>query len=73
VLISYSAILLYFTFDCKTAAKLNGAHLQEPKFKGKVPADYEDSFIKAYHTFRHQRVYDPETQTLVPLRYSLTP
>ena len=32
-----------------------------------IPADYEVDLHRAYETFCHQRVYNPETQSLVCL------
>ncbi|KAL7416292.1 PIN domain-like protein [Mrakia frigida] len=42
--------------------------LQHLRLEGKeIPADYRDQFRLAELTFLHQRVYDSETQRLVPL------
>jgi len=42
--------------------------IRDARFRGmKVPKDYEENFKKAELTFLHQRVFDPNTETLVPL------
>ena len=59
----------------KAAHKLVARH-RDPKqllralrfaYDVKVPLDYEDGFFRAIRTFKHQRVFDPRTNTVVPL------
>jgi exonuclease-1 len=59
----------------KAAHKLVARH-REPKqllralrfaYDVKVPLDYEVGFFRALRTFKHQKVFDPRTGTVVPL------